>query len=52
MNQPVAIDPESARAVELPIGSGEVVEEGSTVTFHEVRAHAILSICHRDYGFV
>ena len=31
-------DPESAMVVELPIGSGEVVEEGH-ITIHKVSAH-------------
>ena len=38
MRQP---DPGSATVVELPIGSGEVVEEGH-VTIHEVSAHAVI----------
>ena len=46
INQP---DRESATDVELPIGSGEVTEEGHAVT---VRAHIVMWIHHRDYGFV
>ena len=48
MRQP---DPESATAVELTIGSGEVVGGGHGITIHEVRAH-IISIHHRGHGFV
>ena len=44
MNQPMAIDPESVGAVERLIGSAEVVEEGHTVSIHEVRAHAFVPI--------
>ena len=44
MNQPVAMDLESVGVVELLTGSGEVAEEGHTVTIHEVRAHAVMSI--------
>ena len=35
-------DPESVTVVELPTGSGEVVEEGHIVTIHEVSAHAVM----------
>ena len=49
MRQP---DPESVMIVELPIGSGEVVEEEHAVTINEVRVQTIISIHHRDYGFV
>ena len=45
----MAVDPASVR---LPIGSGEVVEEGHTVIIHEVCVHAVMSIHHRDYGFL
>ena len=51
MSQP---DRESATDVEPPICSGEVVEEGvgHAVTNHEVRAHIVMWIHHRDYRFV
>ena len=49
INQP---DGESATDVEPPIGSGEVAEEGHAVANHEVRAHIVMWIHHRDYGFV
>ena len=45
----MAIDPASIR---LPIGSGEVVEEGCPVIIHEVCVHAVKSIHHWDYGFL
>ena len=45
-------DPESVTVVELPVGSGEVVEEGHVVTIHKVSAHAGISIHHRDHGFI
>ena len=32
---------ESVRAVKLPIGSGELVEDGHAVTTHKVRAHYV-----------
>ena len=44
----MAIDPASVR---LNVISGEAVEEGHTVIIHEVCAHAVMSIHHRDYGF-
>ena len=45
-------DPESVTIVELPIGSGEVVEEEHAVTINEVRAQTVILIHHRDYGSV
>ena len=35
-------DPESVTVVEMPTGSGEVVEEGHIATIHEVSAHAVM----------
>ena len=49
MRQP---DPESVTIAELPIDSGEVVEEEHAVTINEVRVQTVISIRHRDYGFV
>ena len=49
MRQP---DPESVTIVELPIGSGEVAEEEHAVTINEVRVQTVISIHHRDCGFV
>ena len=50
MNQPVGMDLESVRVIELITGSGEVVEEGHTVTIHEVRAYPVMLtyITHMD----
>ena len=39
MRQP---DPGSATVDELPISSGEVIEEGYVITTHEVSAHVIV----------
>ena len=49
MRQP---DPEIIAVVEMPIDSGEVVEEGHTVIIHEVRPPTVISIHCRDCGFV
>ena len=38
----MAMDLGNVGSVELPIGTGEVAEEGHTVTIHEVRAHAVV----------
>ena len=39
MRQP---EPESVTIAELPIGSGEVIEEGHTVIIHEVGVRAVM----------
>ena len=49
MRQP---DPESVTIVELSTGSGEVVEEEHAVIINRVRVQTVISIHHRDYGFV
>ena len=38
----MAMDLGNVGSVELRIGTGEVVEEGHTITIHEVRAHAVV----------
>ena len=35
-------EPESVTAAKLPIGSGEVAEQGHVVIIHEVSAHAVM----------